>query len=93
MRTSWDTRNVTNNGLSMVSEKNAHTRKAVRRVVTNKGIWLSATRSVSRYSWKGRLKNRRRPEDQAVGLLMGCRTRTSGCAGPYQQDIRSQLYF
>ena len=63
-------RNATNSGLPIVSGKNAHTRNAVRRVVTNNGIWLRATRSVSRYSWKGRLKNRSRPEDQAVGLLI-----------------------
>src|SRR6478735_3969503 len=93
MTASWETRNVTNSGLSIVAGKNAHISKAVRMVVTNNGIWLSATRSVSRYSWKGRLKNRSRPEDQAVGLLIVRGTRTLGCAGPYQQDIRSQLYF
>src|SRR6478609_10094455 len=93
MSASWEMKNVMNRGLPMVSGKNAHTRNAVRSVVTNNGIWLRATRSVSRYSWKGRLKNRSRPEDQAVGSLMARGTRMWGCAGPYQQDIRSQLYF
>ena len=53
MMTSWETRNATNSGLSMVPGKNAHTRNAVRSVVTNSGIWLRATRSVSRVLVEG----------------------------------------
>jgi hypothetical protein len=50
--------------------KKAQIRNAVSRVVTNSGIWLNATRSVSVYSWKGRRKNLNFPVDHAMGSVI-----------------------
>ena len=79
----------------MVEGKNAQIRNAVSKVVTNSGIWLNATRSVSVYSWKGRRKNLSFPVDHAMGSVIarqltgwGVQSHSSRIsAGSYTSDV------